>query len=404
MAGRVTRRQRIGKWAALVALAAGLGSSGCAPPERVTLIHPERGPAARAVFSVAFTQQITLPDQWVYLPDEFSGAAVDHHRGLIYVGGRGGTLLALDEFDGTVVWERPLGGVLSSKPIIHDRDRLLFGTDDGAMVVFDLETQTPRWSYETDGTVRNPPVVRDGVVYFVNSRDQVYALDLESGAWRWQYERERPSDFTIHGRAGLSYLDAAGALSSGLLYTGFDDGRVVSLDASSGEALAVANLAPPAGAEFVDVDSTPVVDEAHQQVLVTSQAVGVHALDLVELTERWSLPVRGAGELAAGPADTFVVGSSLDGIYGFDAHGRVRWHQQVDPGVLSDPVVVEDTVFFTHSEIGLLAFDVRSGEYLARLDVGSGMSSQPVYDPEGRRFYAISNRGQLFAFRLAETR
>lgn len=375
---------------------------GCTPPERVTLIHPPRANAARSVFNVAFTQQITLPDQWVFYPDEFSGAAVDHGRGLIYVGGRGGTLLALDEHDGAVVWERPLGGTLSSQPLIYDEDRLLFGTDDGAMVVFDLETRTPRWSYETDGTVRNPPLVREGVVYFVNSRDQVYALDLESGAWRWQYERERPSEFTIHGRAGLAYLESAGALSTGVLYTGFDDGRVVALDASSGEAISLANLAPPAGAEFVDVDSTPLVDETNGQIVVTSQAVGVHALSLADLSEKWSLPIRGAGEVAAGPADLYVVGSSLEGVFGIDARGRVRWHQQVDPGTLSDPLVIGDTAFFTHSAIGLLAYDVRSGDFLARLDVGSGMSSRPVYDAVARRFYAISNRGKLFAFALAD--
>jgi len=82
--------------------------------------------------------------------------------------------------------------------------------------------------------------------------------------------------------------------------------------------------------------------------------------------------------------------------------GGLRWTTPLNPAEYSRPVLVGDTVFLTSSEDGLLAFDARRGEFLARVDTGSGMSSVPSYDPEQARLYAIGNRGDLFAFWLPE--
>lgn len=281
---------------------------------------------------------------------------------------------------------------------------MVFGTDDGVLYAWDLEAREPLWTYETSGTIRNAPVVGEDVVYFTNSREQVFALDLRDGTWRWQYEQELPKDFTIHGRAGLTLVAQEDSVSGevGVIYTGFDDGRVAAIGATSGEALWVTNLASEQADQFADVDSTPLVLEDMGQLVVACQGTGVFGLSLADGSVRWNKPVLGAGTVVEGPGGVLIFASSLEGIYAIEPGGRERWHQQVDPGVLSDPVVVGHTVFFTHSESGLLAFDTRSGEYLARLDVGSGMSSKPLYDAPSGRFYVTSNRGMLFAFQVAE--
>ncbi|MFY0531213.1 hypothetical protein [Nannocystis pusilla] len=36
----------------------------------------------------------------------------------------------------------------------------------------------------------------------------MFALELTTGAWRWQYEQPYPTEFTVHGHAGLSFLEA----------------------------------------------------------------------------------------------------------------------------------------------------------------------------------------------------
>jgi outer membrane protein assembly factor BamB len=381
---------------------------GCRPRDEVVRIHSEGSDGARAVAAVDFSQQITIPDNFVLRPDEFGGATPDPERGLVYVGSREGTVLALRDTDGGVAWEVDLGGAVSSRPVVtsvRDGEQahavLLVGTDNGALHALDLADRSARWVYETPGRIRNPPVVHDGVVFFVNSRDQIYALDLRSGAWRWQYEQDFANDFTVHGHAGLTLVpDPAGEVEAGLVYACFDNGKVAALGATSGEPLWLASVAPPTGGDFVDCDSTPLVDPIRAEVWVTGQSTGVYALATEDGSEHWNLPMRGAGSVVRGPDGALLVASSLEGVASLDPTGTMRWRAVADPGVLSDPVVVDGTVFVTHSEIGLLAFDYDDGELLAQLRTGSGMSSTPSYDAKRGRLYAISNRGLLVALRV----
>jgi outer membrane protein assembly factor BamB len=404
------------RWASLAAaaLSIAVGASACGPKEKVIVIHPQRSDAAARLFDVAFTQQITLPDNFILRPDEFAAVAVDHRRKAIYIGSREGTLLALDDKTGGVLWEKEMGGAVSSLPVLASKsssadasgdDLLLVGTDNGEMVAIDLDAREIVWRYQTDGKIRSPALVHEGVVFMVNSRDQVFALDIRTGDWRWQYEQEFQTDFTINGRAGLAFLP--GTIGSGenpdepgTLYTGFDNGRVVALGAGSGEALWIASVAPPEGGDFIDCDSTPLVDGERGEVIVSGQSTGIFSLSLADGSENWRYDVRAASSVVRGRGTDLVFSSSLEGVFALDHNGNHLWRTQVDPGVLSAPVRVDDVVYVTHSEKGLLAFDAETGDVLARIDLGSGMSSVPIYDPIGERFYATTNRGLLLALRI----
>lgn len=411
-------------------------SVGCGPTGRLEVVHAQGSDAARAVFRVAMTQQITVPDNFVMRPDEFGTVAVDHPRQLLYVGSREGTLLALDMLTGEVLWELPLGGAVASSPVLVDRpveatpgrdlkadatadakgdapdrsdvagpgvndakDLLLVGTDNGDEIAVDLRTHEELWRYSTDGKVRRAPVVAEGVAYISNSREQVFGLDLRTGAWRWQYEQPLQPGFTVSGYAGLTYQPSS---DGGRIYTGFGNGKVAALDAGSGEALWLASVAPPQGGDFADCDSTPLLDEAGGRLYVAGQQTGVYALDLEDGSELWRFGVRAAGDLAWVGGTDLVGSSSLEGVFSLDRSGHLLWRTQVDPGVLSSPLVIDDTVYVAHNESGLLALDRATGELLARIDPGSGISSAPVFDPVLQRVYATSNRGVLYGLELVD--
>jgi len=395
-------------------------SAGCGPTGRFEVIHAEGSDAARAVFRVAMTQQVTVPDNFIMRPDEFGTVAVDHPRQLLYVGSREGTLLALDMLTGEFLWELPLGGAVASSPVLVDlprqsegdadggpvspdpnapKDLLLVGTDNGDEIAVDLRTREELWRYSTDGKVRREPVIAEGVAYVSNSREQVFGLDLRTGAWRWQYEQPLQPGFTVSGYAGLTYQPSS---DGGRLYTGFGNGKVVALDAGSGEALWLASVAPPEGGDFADCDSTPLLDEAGGRVYVAGQQTGVYALDIEDGSQLWSFGVRAAGDLEWVAGNDLVGSSSLEGVFSLDRNGQLLWRTQVDPGVLSSPLVIDDTVYVAHNESGLLALDRATGELLARLDPGSGISTAPVFDPVLQRIYATSNRGVLYGLELVD--
>lgn len=384
-------------------------ATGCGARDEVELIYPDESQPARAVMALDYTQTLTQPDNFVLRPDEFGGVTVDGSRGLLYAGVRDGYLFGLDARDGTVRWEQEMGGAVGGVPVIvegqgDDSSILLVGTDNGVLHALDLDTRETVWSYETPGRIRNAPVVHQGVAFFVNSRDQIYALDLRTGEWRWQYEQELQSEFTVHGHAGLSFVPAAEeGVDLGTLYACFDNGKVAALAAGSGQALWLASVAPPEGGSFVDCDTTPLVDTDAGLVFVAGQSTGVSALSIDGGEERWSFPMRGAGSLVASPDGALVGTSSLEGVFAIESDGsQMRWRSRTDPGVLSVPVIADDTVFLTHSELGLLAFDLATGDLVAQLRSGSGMGSVPAYDPALQRLFAITNRGMLVALRVGD--
>lgn len=409
MPGLVRTVARIG---ALTTALTGLVS--CGPTGRIEVIHPEGSDAARSVFRVAMTQQITVPDNFIMRPDEFGTVVSDHPRQLLYVGSREGTLMALDMETGEFMWELPLGGAVASSPLMVDlpgetvkadgepKDLLLIGTDNGEEIAIDLDTREELWRYATDGKIRRAPVVAEGVVYVSNSRDQVYGLDLRTGAWRWQYEQPLQTGFTVSGYAGLAYRPSSDGAVPGVLYTGFGNGKVVALDAGSGEALWLASVAPTQGGDFSDCDTTPLVDVERNRLYVAGQQTGVYALSLDDGSVAWSFGVRAAGDLVWAAGTDMVGASSLEGIFSLDREGQLLWRTEVDPGVVSRPLVVGDTVYVAHNESGLLALDRETGEFLARIDPGSGVSSPPVFDAVLNRVYATSNRGVLYGLELVD--
>ncbi len=386
------------------AWAAGLLACACTRGDEPPPLHAEGSEAARLLGPVVLTRQITVPDNFILRPDEFAGVGIDDARARIYVGSREGTLMALSREDGEVVWERELGGPVASLPVLlgeGESQQLFVGTDNGDLFALVPETGAERWRYATDGRIRNPARMAQGVVFVVNSRDQVYALDARDGAWRWQYEEPLQTDFTVHGHAGLTFSPAADPESGdvGTLWSCFDDGRVVALSAASGEPLWAVSVAPQGGGNFVDCDTTPVVDG--NTLYVAGQQSGVFALTTTG-EETWWFPAKGVGSLALGPGGVILAVSSLEGVFALDRNGLALWRTQLDPGSVSAPVVVGDTAIVTHVDKGLFALDVPSGQVIAQVLTGSGMSSLPVYDPTTARLYAISNRGVLVAVRLLE--
>ncbi len=387
-------------------LSAACALNGAGEPPAVELIYSEPKSGAAGALDLALATQITLPDNWVLLPDERAGVAVDPVDGSLYVGGRDANFLALDPANGEVRWELELPGSMGSTPVIHER-RLLLGTEDGALVAIDLDARAIEWIYETEGVIRNPPIVGDQVVYFTNSRDQVFGLDLRDGSWRWQYEREFPKDFTISGRAGLVWLpaDDPEAIEAGVVFTGFDDGRVAAIGATSGEALWVSNLSPRDVLQsnvFADIDSTPLVDLERGELVVVGVSSGVHGLSLADGSLQWRQPFKGGGSAARASDGSYIVASPVGGLVAVRPGGGIKWRTELDPGQYGRPLVVGDTIYLTNSDTGLALYDALRGEHLGSLDNGSGMSSQAVYDLESRRLYALTNRGVLYGFRVSE--
>jgi PQQ-dependent dehydrogenase (methanol/ethanol family) len=91
------------------------------------------------------------------------------------------------------------------------------------------------WSYRM-GTKRGleaTPIVVDGVLYVTGTWSVVHALDAKTGALRWSYDPQVPKWKGRH--ACCDVVNRGVAVWKGRVYVGTIDGRLVALDAASGD-------------------------------------------------------------------------------------------------------------------------------------------------------------------------
>ena len=91
------------------------------------------------------------------------------------------------------------------------------------------------WTYDTGmrGGMEATPLVVDGIMYLTGSWSIVYALDARTGALIWKHDPEVPR---LHGlKACCDVVNRGVALYLGKVFVGTLDGRLIALDAATGE-------------------------------------------------------------------------------------------------------------------------------------------------------------------------
>ena len=91
------------------------------------------------------------------------------------------------------------------------------------------------WTYDTgrDRGHEATPLVSDGVMYLTTSWSGVHAVDLRSGEEKWIYDPDVPMEWGYN--ACCDVVNRGAALWGGHVFVGTIDGRLVKLDAETGE-------------------------------------------------------------------------------------------------------------------------------------------------------------------------
>ncbi len=346
----------------------------------------------------------TLHDHGFFEAEPEECATGTMASGRIVIGSRAGTVVAVDPTQGHVDWTVSVsGGVDSQARYDAARGQVYVGADDGSFAALDAAKGNVRWSYRGKGAVERAADFGAGdLVYFSTASDRVYALEAGTGKWRWQYERETPEGFTIHGNAGPR-------LRGDRVLGGFADGYLVSLAAATGEVQWARSLAA-ASDQFVDVDSTPaIVDpsgttdgakDASAFVLASSYSGGLYALDPRDGVVRWHLGIEGVGTVTPFE-DRLYFAAPRRGLHALDRAGRVIWRQGLTAaGDLTPPIVIGPYLVFTGSRAGLFVVDRATGALLETFNPGRGICGAPTLDLQNGRVYVLSNGGALYALDL----
>ena len=88
------------------------------------------------------------------------------------------------------------------------------------------------------------PVVYNGVIYVTTGKNDVFAVDVETGKILWQYEGNLDQEIDT---ICCGWLNRGVAIGDGKVYQGQLDGKVVALDAKTGDVVWTRQLVQLAG-------------------------------------------------------------------------------------------------------------------------------------------------------------
>ncbi len=113
--------------------------------------------------------------RWEFQTGDIITASPVVAGGMAYLGSWDGAIYALDAATGRRIWGRQTQGPVRYSAAIHG-GVLFAGSNDGSLYILNARTGQSRLRFRTPAPIAGPPVVGDGLVYFI-SGGVTYAVD-----------------------------------------------------------------------------------------------------------------------------------------------------------------------------------------------------------------------------------
>lgn len=155
-----------------------------------------------------------------------------------------------------VIWQSQLSEKVLSGPALSD-GRLIVGTSKGKAIAFDEITGEVLWRTQLSSEVVSKAAIAENKVFTRTVDGHLYALSLSTGKVIWVNERQMPS-LSLRGSSPVLYHE-------GVLYVGWETGKVEAIKADSGISLWESNVAVPRGRtdleRMVDIQASLIVKD-----------------------------------------------------------------------------------------------------------------------------------------------
>jgi outer membrane protein assembly factor BamB len=135
--------------------------------------------------------------------------------------------LYVGTMNGAYVMDKNTGKILKKHlsaqlPAVTEDIYLLYTEE--SLTAIEKTNGSVRWSYPTGQYMMTPPSVFDGLVYFTDSNKKLLALDVKTGAKKWEYLIENSDR-----------LSSSAQVMDGVLYVSNPNGKIYALEAQTGK-------------------------------------------------------------------------------------------------------------------------------------------------------------------------
>ncbi|NDC41238.1 MAG: hypothetical protein EBZ77_06780 [Chitinophagia bacterium] len=172
----------------------------------------------------------TLAVKWRFGADGSLEASPAIYDNAIYIASTVGTVYSVKKDDGTLLWSYSAGPASSftSSPAISF-PYLYIGSQDSNMYCFYLvspsaPTATPKWLYKTRGPIYSSPAVSAGKCIFGGYDTRIYCVDTQTAAANWVSTVSRSNIFS----------SPVVSPDNSLVYIGSNDNNLYALNINNG--------------------------------------------------------------------------------------------------------------------------------------------------------------------------
>jgi len=296
-------------------------------------------------------------------------AWVPHADGTIYAGSDDGLVYAIDAKSGNEAWRFASQGAIRARPIL-DGHSLLAHSDDGYLFRLDAGSGAVEWrvrlgpplkrveygaeGYRYDGYA-SAPAVADGVIYVSHTEGRLLAIDAKSGEERWEFRAE-------------DQIASTPLVNEGRVYFGSFDGRVRAVDAGSGALIWEHPTGAPVSSSAAWHDGKVIIGSRSYDLLALNAGDGSLAWnDYFWFSWIESSAVVRDGIAYIGSSDSQLL-SAIDA-----GNGRGLWSFDTGGSAWAEPAVGDDAVFIGAAGVADYMVDHRGGFYAVDRASGRGL-------------------------------
>ena len=313
--------------------------------------------------------------------------------GVLYLASSNGVVRALNASTGANIWTANTGVILSAGPSASS-GRVIVAGNNGDVIALGSKTGKELWRSRVSGEVIAAPGVGIEQVAVRAANGTLHVLSANSGTELWFDEQVVP---TLSLRGASTPL-----VTSGVVITGTDAGKLISFNAVDGAILWERLLGLPRGSteleRLIDIDGNIALNETN--LFAVGYNSRLAKIDARSGNVIWGKTVSSNTGVSLGLSDAFVT-TSDDHLIAFNQEsGAQVWKSEeyqyrvlTAPTPIGPALVVGDFEGFVHF------ISPTDGKTLARTKISKAAIKQaPIFAND--MVYVIADNGQLIAYKI----